>query len=263
MKINFYNYQRLAGHCLFMLMSMCLLIGLSSCSSGPYESQVHGGSRTQSLSQDALGHRPGPRGFTTVIIDAGHGGRDSGAVSHGLSEKAVALDTAHRLKEKLKGKFKVVLVRSGDRFVSLDDRVEIANKYSSAILVSLHYNASRAAFIRGPETYYWRVDSHGLASRIQKNMEQASGGRYSGLGKKRRRLRLTRNSKIPSVLLEFGYLTNYSDARLVKSSAYRDRLASAVASAIITQSKIGDRGTGPLPKPINRPLSRSTDAPGS
>ena len=245
------------------MLMLTALLGLSSCSPISNQGQVQSGTKKQSLNQDAWGHRPGPRGFTTVIIDAGHGGRDSGAVSHGLSEKAMAMDTALRLKKKLEGQFKVVLVRSGDHFVDLDDRVKIANKYSSAILVSLHYNSSRSSSIRGPETYYWRVDSHGLATRIQRNMEKVTGGKYTSLGKKRRRLRLTRNPKIPCVLVEFGYLSNAAEARSIKFSSYRDRLASAIASAIITQRKIGDSGTGPLPKPLNQPLSRSTDPAGS
>lgn len=242
---------------------LAILAGLSSCSPTVNQGQVQGGAKKQSLSRDPWGHRPGPQGFTTVIIDAGHGGHDSGAIGHGLTEKAMAMDTALRLKKKLSGQFKVVMLRNGDRFIDLDDRVRFANRYSSAILVSLHYNSSRSSSTRGPETYYWRVDSHGLATRIQKNMEKVTGGRHSSLGKKRRRLRLTRNPEIPCVLVEFGYLSNASDARLVKSSSYRDRLASAVASAIITQRNIGDSGTGPLPKPLNQPLSRPTDPPGS
>ncbi len=235
------------------------LVGLSSCS----PMVESGGANKQSLQRDSWGHRPGPQGFTTVIIDAGHGGHDSGAIGHGAMEKSLAMDTALRLKRKLSSQFKVVMLRSDDRFIDLDERVKLVNGYSSAVLVSLHYNSSRSSYIRGPETYYWRVDSHGLAARIQQNMEQVAGGRYSGQGKKRRRLRLTRNPKIPCVLVEFGYLSNAVDARLVKSASYRDRLASAVAGAIITQRNIGDAGTGVLPRPLYQPLSRPTDRPGS
>ena len=240
-----------------------VLAGFSSCSPTTNQGQVLSGTKKQSLNRDAWGHRPGPQGFTTVIIDAGHGGHDSGAIGHGLKEKALAMDTALRLKKKLSGKFKVVMLRGGDRFVDLNERVKFANRYSSAILVSLHYNSSRSSYVRGPETYYWRVDSHGLATRIQKNMEKVTGGRHTSLGKKRRRLRLTRNPQIPCVLVEFGYLSNAKDARLVRSASYRDRLASAVTSAIITQQKVGDAGTGRLPKPLYQPLSRPTDPPGS
>ena len=239
------------------------LAGLSSCSPTMNQGQAQTAGKTQSLNRDAWGHRPGPMGFTTVIIDAGHGGHDSGAIGHGLSEKKMAMDTALRLKKKLSGRFRVILLRKGDRFIDLDDRVKFASRYSSAILVSLHYNSSPSSSTRGPETYFWRVDSHGLATRIQRNMEKVTGGRHNSRGKVRRRLRLTRNPEIPCVLVEFGYLSNATDARAIRSAGYRDRLASAVASAILTQRSVGDAGTGQRPQPLNQPLSKASDPPGS
>lgn len=215
-----------------------------------------------SLSQSYWGHRPGPRGFKTVIIDAGHGGHDSGALGRGVREKDVALDTARRLRSKLQGSFNVVMVRDSDRFVDLDKRVSLANRYSSAILISIHYNHSSRS-TRGPETYYWRVDSYGLAKRLQREMAIVSPSEYGSRGQVRRRLRLTRNTRIPSVLVEIGYLSNSSDARLSRSSSYREKMADAMARAIRRQAQIGDAGLGPLPRPINAPVSRPTDAPGS
>lgn len=198
-----------------------------------------------------------------MIIDAGHGGHDSGAVAHGRLEKSLALDTANRLRKQLSGKFRVVMVRRRDYFVDLDRRVKLANRYSSAILVSLHYNSSRSSRARGSETYYWRVDSHGLAKRIQRNMEKVAGSSRRSRGLVRRRLRLTRNPKIPSVLVEFGYLSNRSDARAAGSASYREKLAAAVADAIMAQYRLGDTGTGRLPRPINKPPSKASDPPGS
>jgi len=255
-----FKYRKISEKLTLLL---AVMAGFSSCSPTVNQGQEQTGRQKQSLTPDAWGHRPGPQGFTTVVIDAGHGGHDSGAIGHGLSEKALALDTAARLKKKLSSQFKVVMLRSGDRFIDLDERVKMASRYSSAVFVSLHYNSSPSSSVRGPETYYWRVDSYGLATRIQKNMEQVAGGKYTSRGKVRRRLRLTRNPKIPCVLVEFGYLSNSSDARAVRSSAYRDRMASAVADAIIAQRNKGDAGTGQRPKPLNQPLSRPTDPPGS
>lgn len=215
-----------------------------------------------SLSQSYWGHRPGPREFKTVIIDAGHGGHDSGALGRGVREKDVALDTARRLKRELQSSFNVVMVRDSDRFVDLNRRVSISNRYSSAVLVSIHYNHSSRRS-RGPETYYWRVDSYGLAKRLQREMAAVSPSEYGSRGLVRRRLRLTRNTRIPSVLVEIGYLSNYSDARLSRSSSYRQKMAEAMARAIRRQAQIGDAGLGSLPRPINAPISRPTDAPGS
>jgi N-acetylmuramoyl-L-alanine amidase len=215
-----------------------------------------------SLGRDVYGHRPGPQGFRTVIIDAGHGGKDSGAVSAhtGQKEKDLALDTAKRIANELRGEFKVILMRSDDSFIDLDERVIRANRHGDAILISMHYNSGPSA-IRGPETYYWRVDSHGLATRFQQAMAAARPAESGNRGLVRRRIRLTRNPEIPCVLLEGGYLSNAAEARLISNPGYRQKLASNIAAAIRTQAAVGDRGTGPLPHPINAPPSRPTDAP--
>lgn len=219
----------------------------------------------QSLKQDQWGHRPGPQGFHTVIIDAGHGGKDSGAlgVVRGSKEKDLALDTAKRLKRKLGSDFRVVMLRSGDQFVDLNRRVAKANRYESAILVSLHFNSSRSSRPRGPETYYWRVDSHGLATRIQSELEKVSPGRQRSRGLVRRRLRMTRNPRIPCVLVEFGYLTHPSEGKLCTKANYKNQLADAMARALITQQQKGDAGTGRKPRAIYKPLSKESDPPGS
>jgi N-acetylmuramoyl-L-alanine amidase len=216
---------------------------------------------SSSSGRDALGHRPGPRGFRTVIIDAGHGGKDSGAVSPhtGQKEKDLALDTVKRIATALRSDFKVILMRSDDTFIDLDERVARANRNGNAILISMHYN-SGPSFIRGPETYYWRVDSHGLATRLQQAMAQTSPVEIGNRGLVRRRIRLTRNPEIPCVLLEGGYLSNATESRQISDASYRQKLANAIANAIRTQAALGDSGTGPLPRPLNSPLSRPSDA---
>ncbi len=214
-----------------------------------------------SSGRDVWGHRPGPKGFKTVIIDAGHGGKDSGATSPhtGQREKDLTLDMAQRLRSELGGGFKTILMRSDDTFVDLDDRVIRANHFGDAILVSIHFN-SGPSHVRGPETYYWRVDSHGLAVRCQHAMESVCPAENANRGMVRRRLRLTRNPEIPCLLLEGGYLSNAAESHLIADAGYRAKLAHAIAGAIRTQAAIGDSGTGPLPRPINAPPSRPTDA---
>ena len=212
---------------------------------------------------DYWGNKPGPQGFRTVIIDAGHGGKDPGAVSRhtGQREKDANLDLAKRLRSELGGSFRSVMLRSDDRFVDLDDRVNFANRYPGAILVSLHFNSGSSSR-RGPETYWWRVDSHGLAVRCQRAMKSVSPY-SSNAGLSRRRLRLTRNPSIPCVLLEGGYMSHSAEARQIDSPAYRTKLARAIAGAIRDQAAKGDAGTGPRPRFIKAPPSRPTDAPGS
>ena len=206
-----------------------------------------------------LGNRPGPRGFHTVVIDAGHGGKDSGARSGitGDMEKTLTLDTARRVQAELGGSFRVVQMRTDDTFVDLDERVVRASR-GGDVLVSIHYNSGPSG-LRGPESFYWRVDSYSLAKRLQQNLAGVSASENSR-GLVRRRLRLTRNPSIPCVLVECGYLSNPAEARLCATPAYRQQLAQAIASALRDQSARGDSGMGPLPRHIDAPPSRASDA---
>lgn len=263
-KLRHKNSLRLS---FFPLSVIALTFLTNSCATPSGNPSNISSSEGVSLTRDAWGHRPGPRGFKTVIIDAGHGGHDSGAISRttGQKEKDLALDTAQRLKKKLSSDFQVIMLRETDRFIDLDERVRLASQYDSAIFLSLHYNStgSGRGAIRGPETYYWRVDSHGLATRIQRSMEAVVPSENRNLGLRRRRLRLTRNPNVPSVLIEFGYLSNPAEAKLCANPAYRDRLAETIAKAVKAQALLGDQGTGPKPQPLWQPPSRPTDPPGS
>jgi N-acetylmuramoyl-L-alanine amidase len=238
----------------------CIFVAAMAASCSPDASSSH--STDGSYGRDYWGHRAGPKGFRTVILDAGHGGKDSGAISRwtGQKEKDLTLDMVKRIKSELGGSFKTILMRSGDEFIDLDERVNRANKHGDAILISVHFNSGPQQ-IRGPETYYWRVDSHGLATRLQNAMAATSPDERGNRDQVRRRLRLTRNPEIPCVLIECGYLSHPSEAQLVTLDGYRQKMAASIADAIRTQSQIGDIGTGPLPQPINAPPSRPTDAP--
>lgn len=209
----------------------------------------------------AYGDKPGPRDFRTVVVDAGHGGRDSGARARGLTEKTLALDIAKRLAELLRPDFRVILTRSYDHFIELDQRAQAASRQSDAVLVSIHLNYGRR-WRAGPETYWWRVDSYSLARRMQRHLAAVCPHESGNAGLVRRRLRLTRNPAIPCVLVECGYLTNLKDARLLGTSDYRQRLARALADALREQRLAGDSGMGPLPAPVYAPPSKATDARG-
>ena len=208
------------------------------------------------------GHRAGPQGFRTVILDAGHGGRDSGATSRwtGQMEKSAALDTVQRIRQELGRQFRVVLMRDGDYFIDLDERVRRANGYPDAVLISMHYNHGGPS-TRGTETFYWRMDSYSLAKRIQREIAAVSSSEQNNRGLVRRRIRLTRNPQIPCVLVEGGYMSHGSESRMIADASYRQQLARAIAKAVRDQARLGDAGMGPLPPPVNAPMSRPTDAP--
>ncbi len=183
-----------------------------------------------------------PGGFSTVVIDAGHGGKDNGGRSRsGIMEKDVALDTAQRLRPILqRAGFRTVMVRSDDTFVELDDRVTLANRYPDGVLVSIHYNATGGSGPTGVETFYWRTDSQGLAARVERRLAAATSMEYRGVT--RRVLRLTHNPQIPSILCECGFLTNPGEASRISDGAFRQRIAEGIAEGIVDQHEHGDAG---------------------
>ncbi len=90
-----------------------------------------------------------------VVIDPGHGGKDPGAMANGLQEKHLVLDIAKRVKRELekKGGYEVILTRSTDKFLQLEERAMVANNKSADIFVSIHINASKNTRVSGLETY--------------------------------------------------------------------------------------------------------------
>jgi N-acetylmuramoyl-L-alanine amidase len=208
--------------------------------------------------------KAGKGGFNTVVVDAGHGGKDNGGTSRRGSvpfqlEKTLTLDTAKRVRDLLRRSgFRVVMMRDGDYFIELDDRVARANKEgANAILVSIHYNATSRGSADGAETYFWRADSHGLATRIENHLVNASGEYYGGVI--RRRLRLTRNPDIRCVLCECAYLTNPAENVRVADPSVRQRIAEGIVAGVVEQAQLGDQGIPSVPE-IWAPLSRAEDA---
>jgi N-acetylmuramoyl-L-alanine amidase len=201
--------------------------------------------------------------FTTVLLDAGHGGKDNGGTSGSerpfQREKDLTLDTVFRIRDLLKkAGIRVLLTRNADYFIELDDRVAMANKLGAGgVLLSIHYNAVRSSAVRGAQTFFWHASSHGIATRIQRHLVAATG--EPNVGVTRRRLRLTRNPEIPGVLCECAYLTNPVENSLVANPNYRQRIAEGIAAGIIEQYKLGDAGIPSVPE-IWAPMSKATDA---
>ncbi len=175
------------------------------------------------------------RSFTTVVVDAGHGGKDSGASRrYGPPEKAVTLDVAQRLDRKLhESQFRTVMTRNSDVFIPLDERVAIGNRQQNAIFVSVHFNDSGRRGIRGFETYYNSPYARSLAQRIQSKLLTVP--RSSNRGVRTARFRVLRNVTYPSVLVECGFLSNKSEAAEAGSPAYREVLADRISEAIVEE----------------------------
>ena len=173
--------------------------------------------------------------FSTVIVDAGHGGKDSGAFRrYGPPEKMVALDVAQRLKQKLReSQIKTVMTRDSDVFIPLNDRVAMENKQKNAVFVSIHFNDSRKRKTRGFETYYHSGASFDMANRIQQKLmtipNSANGGVHTA------NFRVLRLANCPAVLVECGYLSNRSEGNQARDWEYRELLADRIAEAIVEQ----------------------------
>lgn len=194
---------------------------LAACATGPGPSEV----ATKDTS----------RSFSTVVVDAGHGGKDNGAYrKFGGAEKTVTLDVAKRLSRKLReSQLKTVMTRSTDVFIPLEQRVAIENEQKNSIFVSIHFNDSRRRGIRGFETYYHSANSIDLAHRIQSKLmtipHSANRGVHSA------NFRVLRLAKYPAVLVECGFLSNRLEGGEARDSEYREELADRIAEAIIEQ----------------------------
>lgn len=178
-----------------------------------------------------LGVTVDARNFQTVVIDAGHGGQDNGGVWGQVYEKHLALDTAARLEANLKRMgYKTVMLRRGDYFLTLPQRVSMSNRYKNAIFVSIHYNYTWKQQVSGLETFYYSSEGQRLAQCVQSNLV----GRTHTVDRNAKfaRYYVLRNSTLPAILVEGGFVTNESERNLMKSGGFREAIARSVADGI-------------------------------
>ncbi len=174
---------------------------------------------------------PSLRGHA-VAIDAGHGGRDPGAIGvTGLYEKEVTLDIALRVRELLvRSGVRVIMTRETDTFVELADRARAARAQGATAFVSIHANAATRPGASGSETYYLTPQSLVLAQMMQEEL-----GRIQGLanrGVRTANFQVLRENEAPAVLVEVAYLSNADEEARLRAPAFRQRLAEAVARAV-------------------------------
>jgi N-acetylmuramoyl-L-alanine amidase len=202
-----------------------------------------------------------PQGNRTIVIDAGHGGKDSGAIScvNSEYEKHYALDWARRLERLLRAKgWNVVMTRTNDTFLSLSDRVAVAQQSGAGLFLSLHFNSgSGNGRLAGIETYCLAptgmpsslnrgfsddlrechpnnaFDDENLhfATVLHRSLLSEVGALDREVGRARF-LGVLRGQNRPAVLIEGGYLTNQDEARKIATSDYRQRLAEGIAKAL-------------------------------
>ena len=217
----------------------------------------------------------------TIAIDAGHGGKDPGAISKsGLKEKTITLDIAKRLAVLVKERLgcDVIMTRDRDVFIELDQRPFIAKSKNADLFVSIHVNANRKRKARGIETYIQSFrasdrdamataafenatstktlgqldtelgkilkglsnqnkedESVELAGYVQQslvNSVKPVKGRVVNLGVKRAFFYVLVNTNMPSILAEVGFISNPEEEKLLKTDAYRQKLAESLFEGV-------------------------------
>lgn len=234
----------------------------------------------ESYPQKAISAQPSR--IRKVVIDAGHGGKDPGAIGRiGLMEKDLNLDIAKRLGRLLTSSgIQVVFTRNTDKFVPLSSRVSIANANNADIFISIHANANRVRSLNGFEVYYvatnvddskraystakatslklenchfasyaldlkatlWdmiythnRAESIELSQTVCNSMRDNLSLRI--LGVKGARFEVLRGVRMPAVLIEIGFLSNYDEERKLKNNYYRQKITEAIAQGISDYSR--------------------------
>ena len=225
--------------------------------------------------------KPVAKRITTICLDPGHGGRDTGnrvgGAFFGHNEKTYTLALAQELGSQLKKLgFNVVLTRHDDTYVELPMRPEIANRYAADLFVSLHFNAAQTDKdeVSGPETYCItpvgaassnaqgegadhgptannRVEQRSLllAAQIQKSLVRNLG--VTDRGVRRARFAVLRDATMPAILIEGGYMTHPSEGKRIFDSGYRRQMAAAIAKGILSYQKLTAPST---PSPRKSPV---------
>ncbi|QYY36899.1 N-acetylmuramoyl-L-alanine amidase [Ruficoccus sp. ZRK36] len=199
-----------------------------------------------------------------IVIDPGHGGKDPGAQNThlGVNEKTLTLDVAKRLKRKLESYgYKVELTRETDKFISLSSRPAYANRVDADLFVSIHFNAVGDSSVSGVETYAMTppylpsTSSSKLTASARKSYPGNKNDPWNTLaayfiqsamvrelgaddrGLKRARFAVLKDLNCPGILVEGGFLSNSAEARRLKTTAGREKLADALVEGILLYQK--------------------------
>jgi N-acetylmuramoyl-L-alanine amidase len=211
-------------------------------------------------SKMSIANREGPRkeeSISRIVIDPGHGGVDSGAISGGVLEKDLTLDLGQRVQRIMRQKgFETLLTREGDDYKSLANRADFANRQRDCIFVSIHFDEAKLPVSTGVETYYaahqfehalpftsWlpflqraaspspNIFSEGLAGFIQESLVART--QAFNRGTRAEQFYVIANVRHPAVLIEGGFLTNKDDVAKLESEEYRERMATAICEGIL------------------------------
>ncbi len=173
-----------------------------------------------------------------VVIDPGHGGFDLGTHSKTYEEKEICLKTAGYLRKYLeKAGYHVIMTRSRDEYLPLKKRAEIANHAKSQILISIHCNSAKNTSAKGIEIFYtqktepWRAKkSKQLAQSVLSSLLSQTGADSRGI--KEGNFCVIRETKMPSILVETGFLTNEEERKKLSNDFYLDTVAKSITTGV-------------------------------
>lgn len=210
-----------------------ILAFITSCSAGKRPT-FHGvqGSYEANAETTSTAVKP------VIILDAGHGGTDEGAKVNAFMEKKLTLSTALLTKKYLEQYgYRVIMTRNRDTYLPLQRRVSIANKMKGSLFVSVHFNSSPSVEAKGIEVFYfdskelWRTKaSKRLANCILYRVIDQTEALSRGI--KQGNFHVIRETDMPAVLVEGGFMTNRDERAKLKEKAYLDKLAMGIAQGI-------------------------------
>lgn len=173
-----------------------------------------------------------------IILDAGHGGKDQGAKIRTIEEKKLTLRTAYLVKRHLEEMgYRVALTRAKDIYLPLGTRVALANRRPSSLFVSIHYNSASSTAAKGIEVYYYgkspqarRESSMKLARSVLAKMTAMTSAHSRGV--KQGNFQVIRETTMPGILIEAGFITNREERELLTTQTYLDNLAKGIAAGV-------------------------------
>lgn len=177
----------------------------------------------------------------TVILDVGHGGTDLGARAKPpyCEEKKLCLQTARMVKQHLSQLgYHVVMTRESDAFVSLARRVEIAKQAGGDLFVSIHYNSTRNPIAKGIEVFFFDSKEDRPRANSSKRLADAVLSRVLSRtaaisrGVKRGNFYVIRETSMPAILVEGGFISNPGERSLLRTRDYQDKIAMGIADGI-------------------------------
>lgn len=172
-----------------------------------------------------------------VVLDAGHGGSDYGAIREGINEKDITLDVTRRVDAILRSKgYKTALVRKEDVYVSLEDRVDFSENEEPEIFVSIHVNSAVSTDPSGIETHWYHDYSKELAEVVHKHLvSEVPYTKNRGLFKSK--FYVINHTTVPAILCEIGFLSNVDERNDLITDLRKQKTAKAIAEGIIEYLK--------------------------